>query len=584
MAADTTTLPADCGTAEPATAPPATSAPAVNVLTIATAPPAPAVPVAAAPPAPAWPGLLVGAVIALAFAPLLQAHGQNLWARPHYQFFPLAILGSLVLAWSYARAGLAPRSSGGSGVTLAGLALAWVLLAVAEVFFSPVLAAAGLLVLLGALIHGAGGPALWRTLLPAWLLLWILVPPPFGLDRRLVLALQSLTSHWSSAVLDTLGVLHLPDGNVVTLGGRRLLVEEACAGISSLIALIACSLFLIFWQRRPWPRALLLIAAAVGWALVGNALRVILIAYTFDRAGLDLSVGLKHELLGLGCFLLVVLLIWSADRLGLFLVPRPAQPATPLPPPPPPPVAPAALDAVRAAGRLLSWPMAVAFGLLFALHTATYGLTADVGPAEVLPAIARLDQGTLPEELAGWKRAGFITEERDTGSAYGEHSKVWSYQLGTRTALVALDYPFAKFHVLDECYVRQGWALSRHNEQHGDAGDRAPAAWVELNLQKAALRTGTVLYCECDHAGNFLEPEPGPLRGALLRYENAVKAWRQRFSHPEGADRRTGRGPTYQFQLFIEGNRPLTADEQQAVRALFFEAVAALRKELYPAP
>jgi exosortase len=573
MATDTT-LPAESGVS--ASDPAATKPVPMTV-------PAPATPAApAAPTATIWLGVLVGAVIALAFAPLLQAHAQNLWSRPHYQFFPLAILGSLALAWSYGRSGLALRTPGSTNVTLAGLALAWVLLAVAEVFFSPVLAAAALLVLLGALIHGAGGTALWRTLLPAWAFLWLLVPPPFGLDRRLVLMLQGLTSRWSSAVLDTLGVLHLPDGNVVTLGERRLLVEEACAGISSLIALIACTLFLVLWQRRPWPRALALLAAAVGWVLVCNSLRVVIIAYAFDRWGLDLSLGLKHELLGLGCFLLAVLLIWSTDRLGLFLVPRAADPSAPPPESPPPSAAPA-LDAFTAAVRLLSWPTAVAFGLLFALHTATYGLTPDGGPGDLLPAIARLDRDTLPEELAGWKRERYYTEERETGSAYGEHSRVWAYKLGQRTALVAIDYPFAKFHMLDECYVNQGWALARHTDYHGDEAERTPAVWVELSLQKAALRTGSVFYCESNHSGTFLEPDPGPVRGALQRYERALTAWRQRLAHPDEAGRLEERGPTYQFQVFIEGNRPLTAEEQQAVRLLFFEAVHALRKELYPA-
>ncbi len=300
----------------------------------------------------AWLGACYGVVILVAFAPLLQQHAINLWARPHYQFFPLALLGAGLLAWLYGRTASTPLSPGNSGAALAGFTVAWALLAVAEVFFSPMLGAVAFVLLLAVVIYAAGGAALLRSLLPAWAFLWIAVPPPFGLDRQIVGALQTLNSHVSSAVLDTLGVLHLLDGNVVQISGRRLLVEEACSGVSSLVAILASALFLILWLRRPWSGALLLIASAIGWVLVCNVVRVVTIAYVFDRWALDLSAGRKHDLLGLGCFALAVLLIWSTDRLFLFLVPPAAVPgATAVAAAP---AAPAALS-LRAYSRLPAW-------------------------------------------------------------------------------------------------------------------------------------------------------------------------------------------------------------------------------------
>ena len=63
------------------------------------------------------------------------------------------------------------------------------------------------------------------------------------------------------------------------------------------------------------------------------------------------------------------------------------------------------------------------------------------GPGELLSGIAQLNENSLPEQLAGWKRERFYTETRDTGSAYGEHSKFWVFKNGQRSAVVALDYP-----------------------------------------------------------------------------------------------------------------------------------------------
>jgi exosortase len=525
-----------------------------------------------------WLGACYGAVMLLAFVPLLQTHAANLWARPHYQFFPLALVAAAFLGWSYGRAALTALQPGNSGATLTGFTVAWALLAVAEIFFSPTLAAIAFLLLLGVVIYGVGGPALVRALFPAWAFLWITVPPPLGLDRQIVLALQTITSHCSSAVLDTLGVLHLLDGNVVQISGRRLLVEEACAGVSSLVAILASALFLILWLRRPWPRALLLVGSAIGWVLVTNCVRVVTIAYVFDRWGLDLSVGVKHELLGLGCFALAVLLIWSTDRLFLFAVPSAARPA-PVPPPAPAP----RLSVLQPAARLASMPLAVAFGLLFLLHASVYGLTTQ-GPGDLLPGIERLGRDTLPEDLAGWTRDRFAMEKREIASAYGEHSKMWTYKLGQQTATVAIDYPFARFHLLDECYANQGWTIDKHIDQQGEPTEHAPPHFVELRLHKAALRNGYVLYCEYTQGGACLDHEAGMIRGALRRYEDAIGSWRQRFGNRADAQRGQAGGPVYQFQVFVDGNRPLSADETLRVRQLFFRAVEDLRKELHETP
>src|SRR5580700_10691131 len=95
----------------------------------------------------AWLGALVGAVVLVAFAPLLQAHAQRLWDLPHYQFFPLALLGSIALGWSFWRTNAAPLNPGHGGPTLVGFGIAWGLLAAAEVFYTPVFAGIAFLVL-----------------------------------------------------------------------------------------------------------------------------------------------------------------------------------------------------------------------------------------------------------------------------------------------------------------------------------------------------------------------------------------------------------------------------------------------------
>src|SRR5205807_2642759 len=103
-------------------------------------------------------------------------------------------------------------------------------------------------------------------------------------------------------VLDLVGVYHVLAGNVVEVGGRPLLVEEACSGIHSLFAVLAVTWFYAGWTRRaPLPAGVLLVAA-VGWVLAANVTRVVAVAWADDAWGLDLATGWAHDALGLLLF------------------------------------------------------------------------------------------------------------------------------------------------------------------------------------------------------------------------------------------------------------------------------------------
>src|SRR4051812_8779944 len=73
---------------------------------------------------------VAGGILVVAFLPLLVAHGRQLWLRPHYQFFPLALVGAAVLAWPVLKDG--PRSRPGAtarAVSYGLVGLSWLLLA-----------------------------------------------------------------------------------------------------------------------------------------------------------------------------------------------------------------------------------------------------------------------------------------------------------------------------------------------------------------------------------------------------------------------------------------------------------------------
>ena len=91
----------------------------------------------------------------------------------------------------------------------------------------------------GGLIGRYAVPGQGRDWLPVWLVMWLIVPPPFRWDFRLIVWLQSSTSRMASMLLDVVGVQHLMEGNVLVLPGHRMLVDEACSGVNSVLVLLA---------------------------------------------------------------------------------------------------------------------------------------------------------------------------------------------------------------------------------------------------------------------------------------------------------------------------------------------------------
>ncbi len=526
-----------------------------------------------------WPVVAAALAVAVALVPLLLSHGRQLWLRPHYQFFPVVLLGAAALAWQRLHA-LRQLPPGNRGLGYSLGALAWLLTATAVLLNSSWLGTIAALVLLAAVLVGVGGLRLFRLALPAWVLLWLVVPPPFELDRNLILGLQSFTSGCSSGVLDLLGIFHVMDGHVVEISGRRLLVEEACAGINSLFSVVACTLLFVFWVRRPLLWGLLLLAAAVVWVLAANVTRVVVIAYLFSRRGIDLASGWRHDALGLGLFGLVLLLVWSSDRLLALLAgggrARPAPEPTPGEAPAP-----------EAAGLGLGpWVTTAAFGALGVLGVFLNGPAAEgTGTAaedRVGPVVERLNQDTLPEQLGGWQREQFSRANRNAGSAFGEFSGVWSYRQGGQQAILSLDYPFPGWHDLTRCYTSQGWVVEK--QQTYRSGGATPVEYGVVWLVKPGHRSGYLVFAEFDRGGRPLHPRIGGTELSLGRHEQAIRRLLDRWHGTTSADAVDPPGPIYQLQLFAESNAPLNEAEQNHAQDLFLRSWEHLQAVVNPLP
>jgi exosortase len=530
-----------------------------------------AAPSAAHPRSKQLPWRLVGvlAAAAAALTPLLWTHAQQLWRRPHYQFFPLLLVGALVLACS--RVGrLGPLQPGARRMSIGLAALAWCITGVAVALHASTLGAVGALVLAAAVAVTAGGTTLLRAVLPALFLAALALPLPSDLDRRLLLYLQGLTTRWSSGVLDLLGVFHLMSGHVVEVGGQRLLVEEACSGVNSLFVILAGTLFWALWARRSVWHSGLLVASSVLWVLLCNVARVSAITYASSQWDWPVADGWLHEALGLTAFVLACALTWSSDALLQLVLPRSAGAGG------------APAEASRwpdVRGTWLQSPSAAAAFLVLLLPQLATLWDAPLETAAGVPAdtLASLTSEALPASWGRWSRHGFAVEKRNPGSNFGEQSLVWKYRLGNSEAGLSLDFPFPDWHQLTHCYTSQGWQVETESlQQQGEVG------FVVVELAKPAYRCGYLLFAEFDARGAPLEPAHSGTGLTWRRYRHSLQRWAGLLRGEQRRPEPTA--PIYQVQLFVESYTPLTAEERAAAREFFLSSAAALHQRCFAAP
>jgi exosortase len=509
-----------------------------------------------------WQGIAIAALLLAAQLPLLTKFFADLWSRPQYQFFPVALIAAGYVFWDRLRDRPADRLARGSGrVTFPVLALSWLVLA-GGLLYLRWMAPVSMLLLLTAAVWWLGGRTLARTALPAGLLLLVMIPPPAHMDETFAIWLQALAVRASSRALDLVALPHLVAGSVIEIPGHRLLIQEACSGINSLMSVITFTLLYGLWQRRrPLTIGVLLIAAA-GFVLCANIVRITLGAILIQFCQIDILTGTSHELLGLGLFGVSLALVISFDRFLLLL--RPKRGDIPVvessiagrrPAPAPSPAG------CSRAGKAGWWVAAFAFAGLGALIQARVG---HAWPASHLGDAATF---SLPAKLAGWEHVqgeGTLNGRPETD---GRKSRFWLYRSGSLVAGVAMDYPFVGFHDATICYATSGWNIVDRSQRQPPG--RPQDAFVQISMAKSPLMRGALLFGLFDEHG-VAPSTTAPASPADGRIKYALALSRHKALTPA----------TYQVQTLAIGYDPFTSEQQASLRALFLAARAELSRQL----
>jgi exosortase len=176
--------------------------------------------------------------------------------------------------------------------------------------------AAALLLAMVAVVYQYWGLSVLRMLwFPIFYLGFVIPLPGWFLDQ-ITLPLKEFVSQ---LVTDTLANLDYPIARMgVTLyvGPYQLLVEDACAGLNSLVSLSAIGLFYVYLLRGSNPAySMLLLAMVIPIAIIANCVRVaalVLITYYLGNAWAQ---GYLHNSAGMVTFVSALLLIFLLDWL-----------------------------------------------------------------------------------------------------------------------------------------------------------------------------------------------------------------------------------------------------------------------------
>lgn len=261
-----------------------------------------------------YPLLALG--LALTVIPTLIAMAQQSWSQESGVHGPLVLATAVWLIWRNWAEIRAEARPGNLAVAVPVL----VLMAAAYVFgrafnFLLIEVAA----LLGGLLAIAYAHVGHRVLLKNWFPLFymlFLIPLPGWVLDSITQPLKLLVSDITTWLLSAAGYPITQVGVTIYIAQYQLLVEDACAGLNSLISLTAVGLFYIYLMHNAsWRYSALLLALLLPIAIAANVVRVIILVLLTYYAGNEVAQGYLHDFAGLVTFVSALLLIFGIDKL-----------------------------------------------------------------------------------------------------------------------------------------------------------------------------------------------------------------------------------------------------------------------------
>ncbi|MGL4542776.1 MAG: exosortase V [Polymorphobacter sp.] len=175
---------------------------------------------------------------------------------------------------------------------------------------------AAMLLILFATAYSYVGLEVLKLLWFPILYLGFMVPLPGWILDVVTQPLKQFVSEVVTNGLQLFGYPIVRVGVTLYIAQYQLLVEDACAGLNSLVSLISIGLFYVYiLHNSSWKYSLLLLFLVIPLAILANVVRVtalVLITYYFGDAAAQ---GFLHNFAGMVTFTSALLLIFLVDTL-----------------------------------------------------------------------------------------------------------------------------------------------------------------------------------------------------------------------------------------------------------------------------
>jgi exosortase B len=260
-----------------------------------------------------WP-VVVGALAML--VPTLLSLARGPWSLESGVHGPIVIATGGWLIYRRADEVRAVMAPGDARITAAAMAIGVPAYVFGRAFDFISIEVAALLLVLLAVAHAHVGMRALRLLWFPILYLGFVIPVPGWMIDAVTLPLKLLVSEVVSDVLAWFGYPIARDGVTIYVASYQLLVEDACAGLNSLISLAAISLFYVYMMRGSNPRySALLLLLVVPIAIAANIVRVVVLVLITYHFGSAAAQGYLHNFAGVVTFTSALLLLFLADAL-----------------------------------------------------------------------------------------------------------------------------------------------------------------------------------------------------------------------------------------------------------------------------
>lgn len=266
-----------------------------------------------------WQGLLLVAVLALLYAPVIKLLVWQWYNDADYGHGFLVPILSAYLIWARRdklRAISRQPSAWGMVVVLGSLVFLFIGSLGAENSLSRI---SILITICGLIVYFAGWAKLRAMTFPLAFLLFA-IPFPVVVYNEIVFPLQFLASKFAVRALELLNLFPvMREGNVLVLPQMKLEVVEACSGIRSLMSLLALAAGYGYVVERSVAVRWLLVVAMVPLAIISNGTRVMITAIMANYIGPQAAQGFMHEFSGWVIFVVATIMFLALHSLIGFI-------------------------------------------------------------------------------------------------------------------------------------------------------------------------------------------------------------------------------------------------------------------------